>query len=128
METLSSKNAIFYYPRVRFTVNIIPYMKKARILRRCVFVFGSGLEGKVVTDDLEGRSLSLLRNRGLMSSMTTLVLDKLSQEGLEISWIHNIPGFVESGIWDGMEGAFGRVFRSIMSVLGRFWYIKPEEC
>lgn len=103
-------------------------MKKAPILRRCVFVFGSGLEGKVVTDDLDGRNLSLLRNRDLMSSMTTLALDKLSQEGPEISWIHDFPGFVESGIWDGMEGAYGSVFRSIMSVLGRFWYMKPENC
>lgn len=37
MEKLLSKNAIFYYSRVRFTVNLIPYMKKAPILRHCVF-------------------------------------------------------------------------------------------
>lgn len=49
MEKLPSKNAIFYYSRVRFAVNLIPYMEKVPILRRCVFVFGSGLEGKVVT-------------------------------------------------------------------------------
>lgn len=128
MEKLPSKNAIFYYSKVRFAVNLIPYIKKAPILRRCIFVFGSGLEGKVVTDDLNGRNLSSLRNRDSMSSMTSLAIDKLSQEAPEISWIHNFPGFVESGIWDGMEGAFGSLFRSSISILGRFSYMKPEEC
>ncbi|KAF3401132.1 Oxidoreductase andH [Talaromyces pinophilus] len=71
-ETLPSKNAISYCSR-------------APILRRCVFVFGSSLEGKVVTDDLDGRNISLLRNRNVRSSVTTLAIDKLSQEDPEIS-------------------------------------------
>ncbi|PCH05240.1 Hypothetical protein PENO1_023410 [Penicillium occitanis (nom. inval.)] len=77
-ETLTSKNAISYCSRVRFAVNLIPYIKNG-------FVFGSGLEGKVVTDDLDGRDLSLLRNRNLRSPVTTLAIDKLSQEDPEIS-------------------------------------------
>lgn len=128
VEKLTSKNANFYYSKVRFAVNLIPHVKKAPILRRGVFVFGSGLEGRVVTDDLEGRNISLLRNRDLMSSMTTLAIDKCSQEVPEISWVHNFPGFVESGIWDGMEGVFGNVFRLVISILGRFSYMKLEEC
>lgn len=103
-------------------------MRNAPILKRAVFVFGSGLEGKVVTDDLEGRNLPALRNRDSVASMLSLATDKLSQEAPEISWVHNFPGFVESGIWDGLEGLFGIIIRTIMSIIGRFSYMNPQEC
>lgn len=120
--------AVFYYSKVRFAVNLLPLLKEARALRRVVSLFGAGLEGKVLVDDLDGRKSSALKARDNKVSMTSLTLDKLSKENPDVSWIHAWPGFVDSGIWDGLPGFIGIVFRTLMPLLGFFFYMNPEEC
>ncbi|RFU25717.1 hypothetical protein B7463_g10615, partial [Scytalidium lignicola] len=127
-EKLPLLNATIYYSKIRFAVNLIPLLQNAPSLRRVVAVFAAGLEGQVAVDDMDGREISVTRNRDYIASMTTLALDKLSQESPDISWIHDWPGFVKSGLWHSMPGILGVVVRIIMPILGFFSYMKPEEC
>jgi hypothetical protein len=60
--------------------------------------------------------------------MISLAVDKLSQEAPEVSWIHDHPGLVESGLWQGIQGLSGIMIRAVFSVLGRFVYTTPEAC
>ena len=103
-------------------------MKKAPGLRRVVAVFGAGLEGKVAPDDLDGRQNTMIRHRDNIASMSTLALDKLSQENPEISWIHNWPGFVEGGIWESLPGLPGVLMRTAVWLFLHFFYMDAEEC
>lgn len=91
-------------------------------------VFGSGFEGPIATDDFEGRTLSFIRGRDSAASMISLSVDKLAQEAPEVSWIHDHPGLVESGLWQGITGVLGVLVRAAFFVAGRLVYTRPEEC
>lgn len=121
-------NATVYYSKVRLAVNLLPLLKNAPNLRRAVAVFAAGLEGQVAVDDMDGREISVVRNRDNLASMTTLAFDKLSQEAPDVSWVHDWPGFVKSGLWDSMPGSLGVMVRRIIPILGFFFYMNPEEC
>ncbi|GAD95663.1 hypothetical protein CHGG_07650 [Paecilomyces variotii No. 5] len=127
-EKLRLLNAAVYYSKIRFAVNLLPLLKNAPVLRRVVSVFAAGLEGKVVVDDLDGRKISRLSHRDNLASMLSLATVQLSEEVPEVSFVHNFPGAVESGLWESMPGFLGVIIRTLAWVLGRFWYMDPEEC
>ena len=121
-------NSVVYYSKVRFAVNLLPLLNDAPVLRRVICCFAGGLEGKVVTDDLDGRTSSQFAHRDNLASMVTLAMAKFSEDAPRVSWVHNFPGFVESGLWESMPGFLGTVVRTVVWALGRFFYMDPEEC
>lgn len=127
-EGLRVINSVVYYSKVRFAVNLLPLLNNAPVLRRVVCCFAGGLEGKVVTDDLDGRTTSQIAYRDNLASIVTLAVVKLSEDAPRVSWVHNFPGFVESGLWESMPGVLGTIVRTIVWALGRFFYMNPEEC
>lgn len=127
-ENLRLINAVIYYSKIRFAVNLLPLLKTAPGLRRVVSVFAAGLEGKVVPDDLDGNKSSLIAHRDNVASMLTLAMVKLSEDAPQVSWVHDFPGFVESGLWESAPGLLGVVMRTVVWALGRFFYMDPEEC
>lgn len=127
-ENLRLINAVIYYSKIRFAVNLLPLLKSAPGLRRVVSVFAAGLEGKIVADDLDGNKSSLIAHRDNVASMLTLAMVKLSEDAPQVSWVHDFPGFVESGLWESAPGLLGVVVRTVVWALGRFFYMDPEEC
>ena len=72
--------------------------------------------------DFPGRNLSLLKFPGHCAAMVTLSLEALSKQAPDVTFIHDHPGTVKSGI--GREATVvlwvvGKVVPAIMSLLGR---------
>jgi hypothetical protein len=59
--------------------------------------------------------------------MVTLSLETLSKKAPEVSFIHNFPGPVKSGIARGTSGAAMFVMKAVYAVIGPFVYIDNTE-
>ena len=136
-EKLDLTLALTIYSRTRFIVNLLPLLKAAEGLRRVVTVFAGTKEGPLLKDDLGCADVSLLniRNiRGHMCSMIDLILEEIAREAPGVSFIHDYPGFVDTGIFDKTEGVLAKVLRGwgkVTDVLVRSKkerYIPIEEC
>jgi hypothetical protein len=74
-------------------------------------------EKQVYMNDFEGFNLSRPTEMGHTASITTLALQGHHQTAPEVSFVHNFPGSVASGIDRGDIGAFMRVAKTIFKLL-----------
>lgn len=119
--------ALTVYARNRFISNLLPLIRRGKSLRRVVSVYGATFEGKINLDDFQGWNLSRMADQAQLASITTLALEKHHQTAPEVSFVHNFPGAVESGIARGSIGPFMRVLKTIFAVLGPLVHIPLEE-
>jgi hypothetical protein len=68
-----------------------------------------------------------MAQRGHAASMVTLSLETLANKAPEVSFIHNFPGPVKSGIARGTSGAAMFVMKAVYAVIGPFVYIDNTE-
>ena len=68
-----------------------------------------------------------MAQRGHASSIVTLSLETLAKKAPEVSFIHDFPGPVRSGIARGTKGPLFFVFKAVFKVLGPLVYIPTEE-
>ncbi|KAL1849266.1 hypothetical protein Plec18167_008112 [Paecilomyces lecythidis] len=122
-EGLALRYAIAYYSRIRFTVNLLPLLRRAPDLRRVVSVFTGTKEGQLHLDDISGEHLSILTSRAHASSLMTLSLEALAKKAPEVSFVHDYPGAVKTGI--GRELPW--ILRAGFAVLLPFIQIPIEE-
>lgn len=115
------------YSRTRFIVNLLPLLQNATGLRRVVSVFAATKEGPVDTTDFQGWKVPLMSQHGHTSSLVTLSLEALAKKAPDVSFIHNFPGAVRSGIGRGTEGAIMFMFKAVFKVLGPMIYIPTVE-
>jgi hypothetical protein len=97
-EGLHFAASLVVYSRNRFIVNLLPLLQNATALRRVVSVFAACKEGPVDTIDFQGRKVPMLSQRGHTSSLVTLSLEALAKKAPDVSFIHDFPGPVKSGI------------------------------
>lgn len=114
--------ALAYYSRARFIVNLLPHLRKAPSLRRVVTVGAGTKEGTIFPDDFQASTLGVLSFRGHLTSMITLSLDAIARrQAPEVSFVHDYPGFVKTGLsreLTGVAASIGRVvFAPLMAVL-----------
>ena len=64
---------------------------------------------------------------GHEASITTLALEAHHKAAPEVSFVHNFPGAVESGIARGSIGGLMRVLKTIYAVLGPLVHIPLDE-
>lgn len=107
--------------------NLLPLIANATSLRRVVSVFIAGLEGQIKMDDFQGWHMKLMAKRDHAASITTLSLEYHHQDFPQVSFVHNFPGVVKSGIARGTTGALMGVFKGVLRVFGGLFYMPLEE-
>ncbi|KAH8901538.1 NAD(P)-binding protein [Thozetella sp. PMI_491] len=126
-EELPYATAVTYYARMRFIANLLPLVRQANTLRRVVTVFAGSKEGKIYPDDLPAEKLSPLSVRGHVVSMMTLGLEALAKEAPEVSFIHDYPGFVETGMSRELKGPTAAIMRVIFKPVVMFLKLPIDE-
>ncbi|TVY52430.1 Oxidoreductase andH [Lachnellula cervina] len=120
-EGLPYSTAVTYYARMRSVVNLLPLLSQATSLRRVVSVFAGSKEGKIFADDLPAKNLSLTSVRGHVVSMMTLALEAIAKQAPGVSFIHDYPGFVDTGLSRELKGSIPTimkvVFKPLMAIL-----------
>ena len=138
-ENLDKCFSLSYYSRMRFTVNLISLLEKAafsidpqnglRAGPRVVSVLNGGKERHLTTDDLGLReNYSFLNAIDQMTVMNTLAFEYLSRSHPDISFIHEHPGIVRTGIiakcLDVTAGSsstiMSRILGTFITIISRF--------
>ncbi|KAI9710179.1 MAG: hypothetical protein M1828_002212 [Chrysothrix sp. TS-e1954] len=120
--------ALTHFSRARFIISLLPLLQQGTGLRRVISVFAGGKEGKLYTDDLEGRNIPVLAGRGHMSALLTLFLEAAAKKAPDVSFVHNFPGAVKSGAMKDVSGVQGTLIKTLFAVAGPFIFMKDEEC
>ncbi|PPR06435.1 hypothetical protein CVT26_006474 [Gymnopilus dilepis] len=119
-----------YYARTRFIVNLLPLVRQATGLRRVVTVAAAGKEGPVNHDDLGAAyisPLSLLKVRGHFASIITLSLEVLAKQAPEVTFIHDYPGSVKTGIAREANALVVFMMGIVGAIAGSWMFIPHEE-
>lgn len=77
--------------------------------------------------DFQGWNLGRIAQQGQEASITTLALEAQRRAAPEVSFVHNFPGAVESGIARGSIGGLMRVLKTVFAVLGPLVHIPLVE-
>lgn len=113
--------ALMYYARTRFIVNLLPQLKQAQSLRRVITVAAGGKEGAVVPSDWQANNMSMLSFRPHATSMVTLTLLAIAKQAPNVSFIHDYPGFVNTGMSRELTGIVPAItkvlFAPVMAML-----------
>ncbi|KAI0116238.1 hydrogenase/reductase-like protein [Hypoxylon sp. NC0597] len=119
--------ALTYYSRIRFIVNLLPLIQAASSLRRVVTVFAGTKEGPIFPNDFAGYTLGFGSGRGHFTSMITLALENIAREAPEVSFVHDYPGFVKTGLGRDAKGPAMAVAKAVSTVIGPFLNIPLDE-
>ncbi|KAI1139169.1 hydrogenase/reductase-like protein [Hypoxylon sp. FL0543] len=119
--------ALTYYSRVRFILNLLPLIQGASSLRRVVSVFAGSKEGPMFTNDFQGDNISVTSARGHFTSMITLSLEAIARDAPSVSFVHNYPGFVDTGLGRDVKGPAMAVAKVVFKVVGPFVNIPLDE-
>ena len=78
-------------------------------------------------DDFQGWHMKLMANRDHAASITTLSLESHHKENPNVSFVHNFPGVVKSGITRGTSGAVLTALKALARVFGSLFYMPADE-
>lgn len=95
-----------------------------------VTVAAGGKEGPINPDDFPMANLTplgFLKMRGHVTSIITLSLETLAKRAPEVTFIHEYPGTVKTGIGREAKGVVLSLMMAIASVLGTWAYIPNDE-
>ncbi|KAI2726291.1 hypothetical protein CBS147332_3178 [Penicillium roqueforti] len=126
-EGLHILGAAAYYARTRFIINLLPNLKQATGLRRVVSVLAGGHEGPIDVTDFQGRTMSMLKLRGHVVSMTDMALETLAEQAPEVSFIIDYPGAVKTGIGRESNTFLTWLMNVVLMVIGPLVYIPIRE-
>lgn len=119
--------AVAYYARTRFVLNLLPLLRQASSLRRVVSVLVAGKEGPIYPDDFQARKLSILKARAQIVSMTDLALEALAQRAPEVSFIHDFPATVKTGLGKDVSSVIVTIVRTVVFLFGWLFCIPIKE-
>ena len=113
---------------MRFILNLLPLLQKAASLRRVVSVLAATYEGPIDTNNIPGQGFALHKWRNQVSSVETLLLEEAARRAPDVSFIHDVPGVVQSGITRDAEGRGMAVLIAISRLLEPLIQTPPAEC
>ena len=90
-------------------------------------MFAATKEGEVDTSNLHVKGVPLMSQRGHISSMVTLALEELARRAPEVSFIHDYPGFVKTGIGRQYKGAAKLLLQASSAMLGPLIFVPEDE-
>lgn len=106
---------------------MLPLLRGLQFLRRVVSVFVATLQGEINMDDFQGWHLRLMESRGQAASVTTLALEAHHKLASEVSFIHDFPRVVKSGITRGTTGTLMGIFKAFFKIFGPLVYMSAVE-
>ncbi|KAH8705032.1 hypothetical protein BGW36DRAFT_392750 [Talaromyces proteolyticus] len=113
-ENLNLIQALSYYSRMRFIVNLLPFLREGPSLRRVITVLAGTKEGPINPQDAAGQKVAPWNARGHACSVMTLTLEEIATQAPEISFIHDYPGYVKTPIGRTMKGLSGAVMKAYL--------------
>lgn len=119
--------SLIHYARLRFIQNLLPELQASTSLKRVVSVFAATKEGRFWIDDINGDKIPLPKVRGHASSLVTLGMESVAKAAPDVSFIHDFPGPVKSGIARDMPGVVGFIVRLLGVIIGPMFNIPPDE-
>ncbi|OAA53197.1 NAD(P)-binding domain protein [Cordyceps fumosorosea ARSEF 2679] len=126
-EGLDVAAALRVYSRTRIIANFLPQLAAATGIRRVVSVSTGTDEGAVDFDDFQLlRGGGLAKQRAHNSSIISLTNMYFAHKAPTVSFIHDYPGLVRSGISRGTTGALRAAF-VVMNALGPLLFYKPDQ-
>jgi NAD(P)-dependent dehydrogenase (short-subunit alcohol dehydrogenase family) len=128
-EGLHLMASLKHHSRARFILNLLPLLKAATGIRRVVSVISGTKEGEIDLDDLQGWNVTTrdrIKHRGHSSSIVTLTHAHFMQQAPTVSFIHDYPGVVKSGIARGTTGLLWGVM-TVIQMLGPLINIPEQE-
>jgi hypothetical protein len=129
-ENLDLSLALTIYSRTRFIVNLLPLLQAAPALRRVVTVFAGTKEGPIFRNDFGCEKVSLFNIhsiRGHMCSIIDFSLEAIAKDAPSVSFIHDYPGFVDTGIFEKTGGALASVIRGVSKVSDALFRSRRER-
>ncbi|KAJ3041374.1 hypothetical protein HDV00_009515 [Rhizophlyctis rosea] len=129
LENLRLFIALAHYTRARFIHNLLPLLTNAASIRRVLTIACAGFEfTPLTTTDMEAwsRPPSQLRAHG--STIITLTLIHFAQSAPSVSFIHCVPGLVNTNISRDAKGFGWSVYRVLLGLLSPFVCVPREEC
>ncbi|KAK5989203.1 putative oxidoreductase [Cladobotryum mycophilum] len=120
--------AVSYYSRMRLATNLLPLLRQASSLRRLVSVFAGTKEGTLYPDDIPGRKVSLTASRGHLCTAMTLYLEGLARQAPDVSFIHNMPGSVNTNLIRKEDGMMLQVLNFSIKFMLRNKFMDNDEC
>ena len=102
--------ACVYYSKLRTIQQLLPRLQSASqngSLARVVAIAGGTKEGQVDLDDLPAVRMPMAQMRGHLTSMITLSLEQLAQSAPTVSFVHDYPGTIRTGLRDNIGGMIG---------------------
>lgn len=115
------------HSRIRFALNLLPQLQKAKGLRRVVSVLCATCEGEIDPSNITGQGLPMMKWRDQMASIHTLLLEELARRAPDISFVHDVPGVVKSGISRDARGLGLNITLAISRLLAPLIQTSPEE-
>lgn len=105
-EGIEVAQALEYYSRVLFILQLLPLMSNAEA-PRVVSVLGAGMESaKMNIDDIDLKksgNFSFLQAQPHYVTLNTVAMDKLAADNPHITFMHTWPGMVNTGnVWRGI--------------------------
>ncbi|KAI4717463.1 hypothetical protein E4T48_06340 [Aureobasidium sp. EXF-10727] len=119
--------ALAVHARNRFITDLLPLLNNATSLRRVISVFIATLEGEIQMNDFQGWHMKLMANRDHAASITTLSLESHHKDNPNVSFVHNFPGVVKSGITRGTSGPVFTALKAVIGLFGSLFYMPAEE-
>lgn len=97
-------------------------------MRRVVTVLVGTKEGEIDFQDFQGwnNGGGMAKQRAHSASITTLTNAYLAKRAPNVSFIHDFPGQVKSGISRGTSGILGAAY-VVINALGPLFFFTPEE-
>jgi hypothetical protein len=121
--------ALKYHSRARFILNLLPLLKAATGIRRVISVQCGTKEGPINLDDLQSWNVKTgdrMKERGHGGSIVTLIHAHFAQQAPTVSFIHDFPGAVKSGIARGTTGLLSGIL-TVIKLLGPLVNIPEQE-
>jgi hypothetical protein len=119
---LNFLTSLAYYSRTRFIVNLLPLLQQATALRRVITVLAATKEGPVDTSDIPARKVSILAQRGHLTSVITLSLETLAKKAPEV-----FPSSVKTNLIRGGEGAAVATMNVLFKIFGPLIFMSEDE-
>lgn len=101
IEGIEIAQSLEYYSRILFTLHLLPLLNKSEA-PRVVSVLSGGMEmtAFVNLDDLDLKkhgNFSFIKAQPQYGMMNTMTFEKLSNDNPNVTFLHSLPGFVNTG-------------------------------
>ncbi|KAN0090007.1 hypothetical protein V8E51_018586 [Hyaloscypha variabilis] len=126
-EGLHLSASLKHHSRARFILSLLPLLQAAPSIRRVISILSGTKEGPINLEDFQAwKAENVLKQRGHSSAIMTLLMLHFAQQAPTVSFIHDYPGFVKSGIARGTKGLLWG-FMALSNLLGPFVQIPEKE-